>query len=322
MWSSFSQALKSDLLDFVSTIQSDTQKTLSKVIGELGENEEVEDEDLLLEKKINDLKRSFLTYSSPIEEEYKHDFNKFMRKFSLSNNAGDIAAILDQEVGVDVSRFYADLVPSELSPEEFWARYFFRLDLLLKGDLYQLDDEEDDEVLDWNDETPEDKDMSEEACILKDSKSVSNTSAHDKFLIKTLKEENLKLKSEVNALVNRITELEKLLSLQSVANEIDSVNNIDHEEASNIQINDYNTTITETDNSIKECYSKNNTATEEYSSSDSEIYESAVALEASKLNSESNPPLKMDESRPKVSSKLSLADDDSEGEGGWDDSWS
>ena len=57
MWS----AIKSDLLDFVNTIQTDTQKVVEKVMGEEDEEEE---ELTLRQKRLTDLKRSYDTYAN------------------------------------------------------------------------------------------------------------------------------------------------------------------------------------------------------------------------------------------------------------------
>jgi BSD domain len=56
----------------------------------------------------------------PIEEQHTAQYDKFVKKFSLSSQATDIAELLDAEV--DVSRYYAELVPSKVRPEDFWAR--------------------------------------------------------------------------------------------------------------------------------------------------------------------------------------------------------
>ena len=47
-------------------------------------------------------------------------YRNFLKTFSLSANAADIARILEWEE--DVSMFYADLVPRDISAETFWAR--------------------------------------------------------------------------------------------------------------------------------------------------------------------------------------------------------
>ena len=57
MWT----AIKSDLFDFVNTIQSDTQKVVEKVMGD--DDEDIE-EQTIIQRKLTDLKRSFETYGT------------------------------------------------------------------------------------------------------------------------------------------------------------------------------------------------------------------------------------------------------------------
>lgn len=56
----------------------------------------------------------------PIDAGDASSYKKFKKKFSLSSVSAEIAKILDEEM--DVARFYAELVPIELQPEEFWGR--------------------------------------------------------------------------------------------------------------------------------------------------------------------------------------------------------
>ncbi len=60
MWS----AIKSDFLDFVNVIKDDTSKTISKVLGDGRESEE--DEEAIIAQALQDLIRSFHTYSDVI----------------------------------------------------------------------------------------------------------------------------------------------------------------------------------------------------------------------------------------------------------------
>lgn len=56
----------------------------------------------------------------PIRENDLKDYEKFKKTFSMSSSAAEIARVLDEES--EVSRFYAELVPLSMSPEEFWGR--------------------------------------------------------------------------------------------------------------------------------------------------------------------------------------------------------
>ena len=58
----------------------------------------------------------------PVDEPLSRDFDKFLKKFSLSARGSEIGELLDVEP--DVSRYYAELVPIQMTPETFWARYF------------------------------------------------------------------------------------------------------------------------------------------------------------------------------------------------------
>ena len=112
--------VRSDLTNFVQTIKTD-------VLGN-GENKEGPSVTELKQKRLVDLRRSFDTFSSPIEQEFAREFNSYMKNFSLVSKKEEIQSVLDEEV--DISRYYADLVPISLKPEHFWGRYFFRVHLV------------------------------------------------------------------------------------------------------------------------------------------------------------------------------------------------
>ena len=200
MWSNLGNAIKSDLMNFVQTIHQDTSTAVNKVIGETDEEAE---EISFRERRLLDLKRSHGTYHNPVEEENKREFEKFLKTFSLSTYANEIAEILDEEV--DVSRYYADLVPVHLTPDEFWARYFFKLMILMRGGIAPLDDD-DDEELTWDDAESENPLASTQAV------SGDMTNPNPSQTIKILKEENERLKGTIKSLVARVSELETLLS--------------------------------------------------------------------------------------------------------------
>ena len=56
-----------------------------------------------------------------MEETYQKEYSKFRKDFTLSAKAVEIGTILDEEP--DVPRYYAELVPGMMVPEEFWGRY-------------------------------------------------------------------------------------------------------------------------------------------------------------------------------------------------------
>mmetsp|Transcript_22583 Transcript_22583/g.50629 ORF Transcript_22583/g.50629 Transcript_22583/m.50629 type:complete len:246 (-) Transcript_22583:2433-3170(-) len=142
-------AIRSDLINFVTTVTDDTTKTLNKV---LGEEDEEEVDVTLQEKLVADLKRSFETYATPIREADLRDYDRFRKKASLSSLAAEIAAVLDQEP--EVSRFYAELVPS-MTPDEFWSKLFFRIRQVYRNGGANLEDDEEEEELVWETEAEE-----------------------------------------------------------------------------------------------------------------------------------------------------------------------
>jgi hypothetical protein len=55
-----------------------------------------------------------------LKDAHEKEFERFIKKFNLSSFAKEIAIILDEEA--EVARFYAELVPISISPEQFWSR--------------------------------------------------------------------------------------------------------------------------------------------------------------------------------------------------------
>ena len=84
MWS----AIKSDLVSFVSTVREDAVKAVTSVIGD-GDEDQQEDHELLLQRRIVDLTRAQKTYAEPLEDGLRRDFHRFMLRFSLSSKAGN-----------------------------------------------------------------------------------------------------------------------------------------------------------------------------------------------------------------------------------------
>lgn len=165
-------------------------------------------EESLQDKLVVDVRRSYETYAKPLREHHQKEFERFKKKFNLSSYAQQIAQVLDAET--EVSRFYAELVPVEIAPEEFWARLFFRLKLVTRSGSANFEDElEDEEELGWEDEEPSpaeqpptptagtgDAAVWEEAIKQRDQR------------IAELEEESDKLRAKVAYLLQRVTELE------------------------------------------------------------------------------------------------------------------
>jgi hypothetical protein len=118
---------------------------------------------------------------------------RFMHKFSIATKAKAIALILDDEP--DVSRHYAELVPALIpTADEFWGRYFFRLDNLTEPAAIEFDDDGEEEEEAWG----KDDDFQEQP--------------NDPTITSTMidsTEENARLRAIIKTLTGRITELEK-----------------------------------------------------------------------------------------------------------------
>mmetsp|Transcript_22676 Transcript_22676/g.20594 ORF Transcript_22676/g.20594 Transcript_22676/m.20594 type:complete len:283 (+) Transcript_22676:163-1011(+) len=196
MWSAF----KNDLIDFVSTITEDTSKTLAQVIGEPLDEEE--NDEVVKLKQLNDLKRSFHTYSMKIEDVYQKEYDRFLKSFSLSNYSREISDVLDNES--DVARFYAELVPIAISAEEFWARLFYRIMVCERNGSVSLDiDDDEEEEIQWESTTITTSPIK--------STNNSNITITSDEKIKLLEDENNLLKLQITTLTNRINELESAL---------------------------------------------------------------------------------------------------------------
>jgi hypothetical protein len=147
MW----ESIKGDLMDFVETVQKETDGFITNALGTEEEGTEHEhDVSILREKAIIDLRRSYMTYSTDVEELFKLEYVKFRRQFSLADCSVEVGELLDEEP--DVARHYAALVPTKITAEDFWSRYFFKLDVLMRGGGIALDDDaEDEEEVTWED---------------------------------------------------------------------------------------------------------------------------------------------------------------------------
>lgn len=132
--------------------------------------------------------------------------------------------MLDKEV--DVPRFYADLVPSQLQPDVFWARYFFRLELLIRshsGRSVMDGEDDDDEELTWDEATPAAADDAVATGESSKSNMIAETNLNSSTKVPTaslsltslreevnvdLQKECIKLRATVKSLANRVAELE------------------------------------------------------------------------------------------------------------------
>jgi hypothetical protein len=187
-------AITSDLTDFVQTIKSDTSKVLNTEDGEGGS---ASDERM---RTMQDLRRSFDTFSIPIEEDYSTEFARFMKSFTIEAHAAEIKTLLDEEI--DISRYYVELVPVQTTPALFWGRFFFRVHLVESGGVLGLDEVEEEEGS-W--------DAPEEQQQLQDSNSSSELAACKAKLAASAKE-CATLKGHVRVLTSRVKELEAAMA--------------------------------------------------------------------------------------------------------------
>lgn len=144
-----------------------------------------------------------------MKENKAKEYERFKRKFNLTVFAKDIATVLDEEP--EVSRFYAELVPIEILPEEFWSRLFFRLHLLNRNGSASFEDDEEEEELVWEGEEEVVSSTTNDNMDGNSSKSISDQTREVLELrnrIKELEDENGRLKGQVKTLVSRISQLE------------------------------------------------------------------------------------------------------------------
>lgn len=140
MWS----AIRGDILEFVNTIQTDVSSALSEHLNERAERNGT--------TYAEELANSRATFE---EEVHNHEYKEFRKAFRLNEYASDIARLLGSsknsvdcmlgdgsvvtsscgesegdEEETETAQFLAEMVPSKMSKEEFWARYYFRLSKL------------------------------------------------------------------------------------------------------------------------------------------------------------------------------------------------
>lgn len=181
MWS----AIKSDLYEFISTVQEDAQDTISKVV-DINPHQSTEEEEKITEEEriLSEFRNKLSTYAEDVDPEQLPEFEKFVKSFSLSSKADEIEYILDLESGV--TKHYEALVPDQISPELFWARYFFKVNVFIISSLGSVlesayDEEED---LTWGEDEDEcgDENGGDEARNVSSTPTQSTTSRRDNDL--------------------------------------------------------------------------------------------------------------------------------------------
>ena len=196
IWSAF----QNDLNDFVSTIKEDTTKVALAVAKESDDNEV--DIQAALARQELDLCRSHATYANPPSQ--RKQFQTFMEKFTLDKKdiQSKVSILVDEEA--DICRYYVELVPSKITPEMFWGRYFFKLMVI---SISKVDDNEDDEEdLSWDEE-----DISVNSGNGNSNDTSKSSITADKARISKLEEANGMLNKHVRLLTGRVAELEQQL---------------------------------------------------------------------------------------------------------------
>jgi len=108
-----------------------------------------------------------------------------------------------------VARFYTELVPVQIRPEEFWARYFYRNLLLTRNGVVNLDDDDDDdEGWESTEKSNDNTDNNSNNTINNNTATIEGRTIHDIY------DENINLKKHITSLTLHIAELEKLLEAE------------------------------------------------------------------------------------------------------------
>ena len=109
-----------------------------------------------------------------------------------------------------MARFYTELVPVQIRPEEFWARYFYRNLLLTRNGVVNLDDDDDDDE-GWE-STEKSNDNTDNSS--NNTTTNNNTATIEGRTIHDIYDENINLKKHITSLTLHIAELEKLLEAE------------------------------------------------------------------------------------------------------------
>lgn len=126
-WSAFQQ----DLSEFVSTVTTETSTGLSSFFSD---NQNTRDA-LTYEEKAkigSELSHQKRTFSEEVKDDHLPRYEMFMEQFDLNQVEQEIDQFMTDESS-PVSSFFEELVPSSLSSDVFWSRYFFKFMLALES---------------------------------------------------------------------------------------------------------------------------------------------------------------------------------------------
>jgi hypothetical protein len=127
MWA----AIRSDLSEFVSGVADETDQVIQQtMVSDEGEvlGEGFEDTGVIHspEDEVARLQNHVETYSEPLDEA-DEDVQEFLDKFDIEQKTLEITKLLEDHPDTIKGHFEA-LVPTEISYELFWQRYFYRCD--------------------------------------------------------------------------------------------------------------------------------------------------------------------------------------------------
>lgn len=138
MWS----ALKSDLTEFVSTVTEDTTSALNQMDENFDEEDpSPEEQEVLRRIQLPE------TYTAPLktaqeDEEEGAKVDAFLQDFSVESNTEDISRLL-QENPDTLQKHMDELVPTTVSYEDFWQRYYYRCDAERISQEWEEEEEDD-----------------------------------------------------------------------------------------------------------------------------------------------------------------------------------
>jgi len=122
MWA----AIKSDLSEFVTSVAEETDQVTKSVINDDGEVvsdtgivQSAQDEVL----RLMEIKE---TFSTPLDEG-KESVQNFLDSFEIEKKTEEISTVLVENPET-VQVYFEELVPTEISYELFWQRYFYQCD--------------------------------------------------------------------------------------------------------------------------------------------------------------------------------------------------
>lgn len=152
-----------DIKEFGTTIKTDTEKALESVSQEFGTNTSS------TARSSDNSSSAQPAFKIDINVKDEEAFREFMKNFDLSLKKSEIASLLASNTAVHA--LYQQLVPTEVSADEFWGRYFWkneenakkeqtRLQLLNKTKALATKMSEDE--FKWDDDEEDEKEVTQE----------------------------------------------------------------------------------------------------------------------------------------------------------------